>query len=178
MKILIAVLLISSFLSSCNRRPETPQRGKTIETWETSGKTFKIRVTEYDEKNPILLTNFHFVFEAASLSSNEWHEIMEDHVDDDMPIPRDKVRFLNDQTAYVFLNSVFAATVDSGHTWKVWDAKKNVPDWQCCNQAFIKDVSITADGKGRMTLGPRFNDIKVKELHTKDYGITWTAPDQ
>ena len=134
-------------------------------------------MTEYDEKNPVLLTKFHFVFESASLSSNDWHEIMTDQVDDDMPIPRDKVRFVNDKTAYVFLKSVFASTIDGGRTWNVWDAKKNVPDWQCCNQAYIKEVSISSNGSGVMRLAPGFNDIKVKGLVTRDYGTHW-SPEQ
>ena len=112
---------------------------------------------------------------GPATGSNDWREVMIDQTDNSIPIPHDKVRFVNDQTAYLFLKSLFAATVDGGHTWAVWDAKKNVPDWECCNQAFIKDVSISTNGTGTMTLAPRFNDIKVKELQTKDYGTTWTA---
>lgn len=175
LRILIALLSIWSFLPGCARKTDTPQRGSVIETWETDNPNFKIRVTQYAEKNPILLPKYIFVFESAPTNSNDWREAMTDQTDNSIPIPKDKVRFVNDKTAYAFLKSVFAATVDSGHTWAVWDAKKNVPDWQCCNQAFIKEVSISPDGSGKMTLAPRFNDIKVKELHTKDYGTSWTA---
>src|SRR6266550_5739499 len=169
LRILIALLSISSFLPGCARKTDAPQLGNVIETWETGNAKFKIRVTQYGEKHPILLPRYFFVFESAPTKSNDWQGVMTDQTDNSIPIPKDKVRFVNDKMAYVFLKSVFATTVDGGHTWMVWDAKKNVPDWQCCNQAFIRDVSISADGKGTITLAPRFNDIRTKELQTKDY---------
>ena len=172
--IVLSVMCLLVFADACGQGVVRPQRGNLIETWETANKTFKIRVTEYDERNPVVLPKYSFVFESAVNDSNHWREVMIDQTDNSIPIPKEKVQFLNDKTAYVFLKSAFAATVDGGDTWTVWDAKKNVPDWQCCNQTFIREVSISPDGKGTMALAPRFNDIKVKELHTKDYGITWT----
>jgi hypothetical protein len=71
------------------------------------------------------------------------------------------------------MGEIFAATINGGRSWSVWDAKKKVPSWQCCNQAFIKSVRIASDGTGEMLLSPGFNQIPVTKLNTRDFGMNW-----
>jgi hypothetical protein len=47
-----------------------------MDKWEASGQKFKIRVTQYEEKNPVMLTHFFYVFDSSSVGSNEWHGTM------------------------------------------------------------------------------------------------------
>jgi hypothetical protein len=54
--LLIVALLIVVPTSNCQSR--VPERGRLMDRWETEHNGFKIRVTEYEEKNPTVLTSF------------------------------------------------------------------------------------------------------------------------
>jgi photosystem II stability/assembly factor-like uncharacterized protein len=147
-------------------------RGRVMDTWEAANNGFKVRVIEYEEKHPVLLHRFNYVFQTSP-AANDWREIMDTWTDDDVPIPHESVTFLTDNVGYISMGEIFAATIDGGRSWSVWDAKKEVPNWQCCNQAFIKEVHIASDGRGEMLLSPGFNQIPVTKLNTKDFGMNW-----
>jgi len=69
---------------------------------------------------------------------------------------------------------MFAVTTDGGATWSVWDAKKDLPNWQCCNYGLIKDVRLDSKGTGVMILNPiPQRRGEVPELHTNDFGRHW-----
>lgn len=148
-------------------------RGEAIEQWENSAHGLKIRVTEYKEKQPIYLTHFFYVFESSNAASGDWQEIMSVKNDDDVPLPRDQIRILNDQIAYISMREKYAVTTDSGRTWTVWEATpQNFSKLQ--SAANIRDVRINIDGNGTMQLDSLVNgQITTLIVSTKDYGRRW-----
>lgn len=151
-------------------------RGETIEAWETFNGKFKIRVTEYKEKRPVYLTHFFYVFESSTAGSSEWHEIMSVKNDDDAPLPREQIRFLNDQVGYMFMNEKYAVTTDSSRDWKVWEATpKNLSKLQH-DRAHIKNVQLELNGSGSMTLDTLVDgQVSTLTVYTQDYGQHWSA---
>lgn len=152
------------------------KKSKTInERWETSNGTFNIRVTAYAEHNGGFVAGAYYVFECASSGSNRWRELMTFRHDDPVPIPREQVRFIGDRIGYVFMGWMYAVTTDGGLTWSIWTAKKDLPNWECCNYRLIRDVSVAKDGAGVMQLTPIQNRRgEVSELRTRDYGRHWS----
>ncbi len=148
-------------------------RGEVIDQWENSVQGLKIRVTEYKEARPVYLTHFFYVFESSGAASGDWHEIMCVKNDDDVPLPRDQIRILNDQIAYVFMNEKYAVTTNGGRSWNVWEAiPENLPKLQF--SANIRDVQINIDGNGIMQLGSLLNgQITTLTVSTKDHGRHW-----
>jgi hypothetical protein len=131
-------------------------------------------VREYSEPASSALPKYHFTVESAPVDSDDWKELTEDITDNDVAIPTGQIKFVNDLVAYVYLWRVFASTTDGGQTWRVWDARKEVPRWRCCNQAYIINAHIEPDGRGVMTLAPKFRDIDSRELGTTDFGQQWS----
>jgi hypothetical protein len=161
-------------MSSCIFSGRPRPSAKVNEFWETAKGPLKIRVTAYAEENGGFVGGAYYVFQSAKVGSDDWSEIMTFRHDDPVPIPRDQVRFSNDQIAYLFMGWMFAVTIDGGQSWTVWNATKDLPHWQCCNYRLIQDVTIAVDGTGLMKLNP-IPDRRgeVAELHTTDYGHTW-----
>lgn len=96
--------------------------------------------------------------------------------DDRVGIPKDQVRFVSNKIGYVYMGWMYAVTKDAGASWSVWDAKKDLANWQCCNYGLIRDVSIGFDGTGVMRLNPiPQRRGEVPELHTKDFGQHWSV---
>ncbi len=145
-----------------------------LQTWETSNNAFRVRVREYEDPSSIWLPRYLFEFASTTVGSDEWREIITDVADNDVPIPRDRVRFVNERVGYVFFRRKFAATSDGGLSWAVWDVSEHVPEWECCNQAFIEDVVIAADGTGTMRLKARFNHLNSTKLYTRNFGLQWS----
>lgn len=167
--------LVFALASSCALFAGGAQgRGAVLEKWQTENKTFKVRVTSYEEKGANV-TGAYYVFESAASRSNDWRQILTFRHDDQPKIPADQVRFMNGRIGYVFMGWIYAVTTDSGDSWSVWDATRDLPNWQCCNYHLIRDVQLTADGTGTMTLNPiPQRRGEVPELHTLDYGLHWT----
>ena len=94
--------------------------------------------------------------------------------DDPVPIPRQQVRFANNDTAYVFMGWMYAVTTDSGKTWSLWNAEKDLQGWQCCNYGLIIDVVMLPDGSGTMSCNaiPK-RAGEVAQLETHDFGRHW-----
>jgi hypothetical protein len=150
-------------------------RGEVLEKWQTENRTFKIRVTSYEETGANV-NGAYYRFESAALGSNDWREIVTFRHDDQPKIPADQVRFVNDHIGYVFIGWVYAVSTDGGVNWSVWDARRDLPNWQCCNYALIRDVNIAENGSGVMRLNPiQDRRGEVPELHTNDYGRHWRA---
>ena len=147
-----------------------PRRGNALETWETTNNRIRIRLTAYEERGAYLAGTY-YGFESAPETSTAGKEFMVFRHDDRPEIPREQVRFVSDKVAYVFMGWMYAVTTDGGVNWFVWNAQNDLANWQCCNYGLIKDVNISADGKGRMILnvipGRRG---EVAELCTIDFG--------
>lgn len=148
-------------------------RGKMFDNWESGNTKFQIKITGYEEG--VWTGGANYVFQSASVGSDEWHHIMTVRQDDPVPIPRDQTHFMNDQIGYVFMRWMYAVTIDAGSTWHVWNLEKDLPNWECCNYGVIKDVSIAPDGTGRMKLDAvPGRSGEVPELHTRDFGQHWS----
>jgi hypothetical protein len=163
--LLLAVLLLA-FASApfgCAAR-----RGDVVDKWETANQNLKIRVTQYQEKLWLpALPGYIYVFESASPGSDAWREIMTARTDDPVPIPKEQIGFVNDQTGYAFMSQTYVVTVDGGRTWSAWHANAD---------AYIKDVRVGADGAGAMTFHPNpRNQQQALDLHTTDFGQHWRS---
>lgn len=170
--LLLAILLVPG----CGFFSRPRQGNKVNETWETTNKTFKIRVTAYAEENGGFVGGAYYLFQSTAYDSDTWRDILTFRHDDPVAIPRDQVRFVNDKTAFVFMGWMYAVTSDGGITWTVWNAQTDLPKWSCCNYRLVKDVRIMADGTGIMTINPiPERQGEVPELHTTDYGQHWSS---
>lgn len=170
------VFILASLISGCDFL-SPPRPGKeAIETWETKNPTFRIRVTAYPEENGGFVPGAYYVFQSSPARSNDWKEIMTFRRDDAVKIPREQIVFVNDNIGYIFMGWMYAITTDAGTTWSVWDAKKDLPDWECCNYVLIQKVDLAPNGVGTMTLTPITQRRgEVPKLFTKDYGRHWSA---
>src|SRR5262245_51653458 len=110
----------------------SPHAGAIAETWETSTGALRIRIDRHNEENSFL-PGAYYVFRSAPVGSEAWRDIISFRHDDRVPIPRDQVRLVNDQVAFVFMGWIYAVTTDDGATWSVWDAEHELPSWHCCN---------------------------------------------
>ncbi len=179
MKRIVLIVIISIALVVAVVGIAKPWIGDITETWETGHGSIKVRV-ENRAENFAWLPGAYYVFESSPPGSNSWREIMTFRHDDPGQIPRENVRFVSDQVAYVFMGWMFAVTADGGATWSVWDAVKDLHQG-CANYSLIKDVDIAPDGAGVMSLNsdaPGCGD-KLHQLQTRDYGKQWspyTAP--
>src|SRR5688572_16489059 len=109
-----------------------PYMGPVNESWDTSNNVFRIRVERHAEVNTFV-GGAYYVFQSAPAGSDSWQKILTFRHDDPNPIPRDQVRFVNDQVAFVFMGWMYAVTKDGGGSWSVWNAEKDLPQWDCCN---------------------------------------------
>ena len=150
-----------------------PYMGGISESWETSNPTFRLRIDRHTEEDA-WVGGAYYVFQSAPSGSESWHKIMTFRHDDPNPIPRDQVRFVNDQVAFVFMGWMYAVTNNGGRSWFVWNAERDLPNWDCCNYRLIATVNIEASGTGTMILNPiPQRQGEVRQLHTKDFGQHW-----
>jgi hypothetical protein len=150
------------------------QERPVIDRWQTSNSAVEIRITESEEKH-FPLSKFCYVFEANRPKSAEWHKIMTECTDDDIPIPRDQVRFLSDQTAYIFMVYKYAITTNGGDSWFVWEANEAITNSKYPGQWFIKEVHVSSDGTGTLLLASRSEDNRTIQLLTNDFGHSWKS---
>lgn len=154
-----------------------PKRGEIIERWQSGNDAFKIRVTAYSE-TPSLpgLGGAYYVFESANVGSDNWGEVFTFRHDTPVEIPREHVRLVSGQVGYTFMGWMYAVTTDGGASWSVWDARKDLPHWECCNYNLIKEVDVAPSGAGTMILNPLpTRRGEVPSLHTEDFGRHWHA---
>jgi hypothetical protein len=156
------------------------RRGKVLENWQTGNDVFTIRVTARSERLALPgLGGAYYIFDARVAGSDHWNEFLVFNHDNSVSIPRDQVRFVTPQVAYVFMGWKYAVTTDGGAAWSVWDAERDLRGWQCCNYNLIQNLRVEADGKGMMTLNsPSGTNREGADLETKDYGLHWAFPDK
>ena len=99
--------------------------------------------------------------------------------DDPIELRSEYIHIVNENTAYIFIIDRYAVTTDSGKTWKIWNAEKDLTDWkrgedEYPNWAKIDEINLGENGNGKMKL-ERINGKKglIKELHTDNFGKTW-----
>lgn len=165
-------ILAVVFVSGCGPFSR-PQRGKIIETWEATNGSFKVRISAYDEQGSYPAPGgAYYIFQSAIKGSDSWNEIITFRHDDPVAIPRDHIHFVNEQVGYVFMGWLYAVTTDAGRTWSVWDASKDPALSKTYNYNLIREVSISANGIGRILLN--LTGDTEEELKTEDYGRHWT----
>lgn len=150
------------------------QERRLMDRWETNGAMFSIRVTEYQEKH-FPLSKFYFVFEAKAKGSSEWHEIMSTRTDEDIPIPREQVRFISDRAGYVFMTDKYAITTNSGDSWSIWKADDGITSLKYPGEFFIREVLVNPDGSGALVLASSSANRPAVQFRTNDFGYSWTA---
>ena len=165
----VLVALTAVTLASC-KTLSGPRMGETVESFETSNKTFRLRVDRHAEVGGFMavLNGAYYVFRSAPVGSDNWHDIMTYRHDDPNPIPRDQVRFVNDRVGFVFMGWMYAVSTDGGASWTVWDAYRDLKS-QCCNYGLIQDVHLEPNGTGTMILRD------VPKLRTNDFGRHWSV---
>ena len=169
---LLVVSILAILFTSCWMFA-SPKKGKLIESWDFPGKTLKLRVEAYDERNAIV-GGAYYDFRSAPVGSENWQTVMTFRHDDPVPIPRKNVRFVDEHVAYAFMGWKYAVTTDSGKTWSIWDAGKDLPHWQCCNYELIQNVVVGSDGSGKMSLKMiSGRSGEVPDLQTRDFGRHW-----
>ena len=144
---------------------------KTLDKWEVANEKFRIRITGYEEGS--WTGGAKYIFQSASVGAEDWREITSLREDNPVMIPRNQVRFVNEQIGYFFMTWTCAVTTDSGSTWHVWNLEKDLPNWECCNYGIIRNVSINPNGTGRMELGGT-NQPELQELRTTNFGQNWS----
>jgi hypothetical protein len=150
-------------------------RGAVIDRWEVSNAEFKVCITAYRER-ALFTPGAFYVFQSTATDSNDLHNILTVRTDEPNPIPRDDIRFVNNQTAYFFMSNYYAVTTDGGRTWSIWDAEKNLAYRQHNLWPSIKEVHLETSGAGKMILPPLVDQGGVAPpLHTNDYGRHWNA---
>ena len=88
-----------------------PYMGPVNESWDTSNNVFRIRVERHAKVNTFV-GGAYYVFQSAPPGSDSWQKILAFRHDDPNPIPRDQVRFVNAQVAFVFTRWMYAVTKD------------------------------------------------------------------
>src|SRR5215475_10778411 len=142
---LVALTIISCWYTR-------PYLGEIRETYETSNHAFRVRVNRHAEENGGFVAGAYYVFQSAPMGSDQWRDVMIFRHDDPDPIPRDQIRFLNENIGYAFMGWMYAVTTDQGASWSVWDALRDLPKWQCCNYRLVGDVKLEMNGTGVMKL--------------------------
>ena len=166
----ILFLIYSSFLlGGC------PRRGKAFDQWDSTSRPFTIRIIAYEEEGrSFSASRPYYIFQSNALGPEDWREIMTIQDESRPEIPKEQVRFVNEQIAYVFMGTKCAVTTDGGRTWFVWDTGKTLPKTILSNHRIIKQVSIAANGSGTMELeAERQSQGEMPELRTTDYGYHW-----
>lgn len=164
-----AGLLVLVGLTGCR---ESHELGKVYETWEVSNNQFRVRVKAFEEHSQVLGGGY-LLYESAPRGTDHWQQIMGFRHDNPIKIPHNNVRFVGDRIGYVFLGWKCAVTNDGGQTSSAWNAEEDLPNWTCCNYGLIREVELSVQGRGKMTLHtiPGRNEPEV--LLTEDYGKHW-----
>ncbi len=152
-----------------------PDRKHVLESFETPTAP-KIRVLVHPQR-AFLGGGPYFRFESQPPSSADWREVAT-FVHDSVPgpIPQQQIRRVTDEIAFFFIGWLCAVTADGGHSWAVWRADRDLPNWQCCNYGLIQDIIIREDGSGTMICAPLEGHAgEIPRLDTNDFGRTWHA---
>lgn len=97
-RLLVLITLTAIALASC-KMLSGPRMGETVESFETSNQTFRMRVDRHAEVGGFMavLNGAYYVFRSAPVGSDNWHHIMTFRHDDPNPIQRGQVRFVSER---------------------------------------------------------------------------------
>lgn len=157
-------------------RGATWRQGKyNIETQEFPWQAGTIKLTAYDIYNVEPSGRYHTFTVPRKIGDYETTSIVFNILlKEAVPLTTNRVKIFNDQIAYVYLGWIYSVTLDGGRSWHLWDAERNLPEWNCCDADLIKDISISEQGDGVMIILP---DSRKPEsllyLRTRDFGQHW-----
>ncbi len=113
-----------------------------------------------------------YIFSARQGDSEAWRQIISVHNDDRVDISNDSIKIINENVAYIFMDGDYAATSDSGKTWKLWSVDK-IPNWNFSDYGYIKEVKLSETGIGWLKLNPLEKHKDIPEFYTSDFGKNW-----
>jgi hypothetical protein len=146
--------------------------GPVIEEYETSNSSFKIRAQLRQELK--FLPGSYIKFQSAVINENSWQDILTVYDEDSNPIPREQMRFINENVGYFFIRSFHAVTTNKGQTWTIYDLSKEAS--YKCSFMLIDEVKMNADGTGEMIVYAHDDEKKnIPKIHTSDFGQRWTV---
>jgi hypothetical protein len=157
-----------------------PRPGRLHDQIVRSNGEFRVRIEIYDEGNKAHMfePGCHLRLVSAPMASDSWRQFGQAYLsrcDQDFT---DRIRFVNGQTAYTFMQWWYSVTMDGGRSWTTWDVPAHLPRRAFYNPRLIQDVAVNADGSGTMTLNPDgVADKQRLVLHTESFGREWKAED-
>ena len=169
--VVFATILGVTIFSGC--MPVIPELGPADGSYVGSSPTLEIRVTRRPEvEGPV--PGAQYAFESRQVGETQWRPIATVRHDDWVDLPSNRIHFVDQNTAYLSMCSLFAVTTDGGARWHVWDAGKVAWSRGLVNYGLIESVVVSANGKGTMTL----NELAVTRggphfAVTSDCGLTW-----
>jgi len=141
-----------------------------IETFDTSSKSFKVRVVTYKLHN-VEPPGVYYTLSMSKVDLGTWNEVISSHFNDSTNILSKQIHFITDEICYAFFDFIYLVTTDGGKTWSGWNAEENLAGWKDGNPRFIRDVQLSLGGVGEMTLYSKSDEILI--LRTEDYGLHW-----
>jgi hypothetical protein len=172
-KIQFIISLLSFFTILFVACTDQSRNGTEKDVCQKSINQFEIKITASQETgviNPVPSTTYRFY--SKNVNDKDWRKITSFVSDDEINSPCKAITYASETTAYFYMGWKYSVTNDTGNTWSVWDAEKDLPGWKPVNYKFIRSVVIDEQGKGKMELNPiRFS---ANKLITTDYGKTWS----
>jgi hypothetical protein len=152
-----------------------PALGPLIDTKEVRGDV-EIRIQQFQEKSSFILADYYYVYQSRS-GSKDWQQFLIVRHDDPDPIPTGQVVFPVSKAAAVYMDNMYAVTVDAGEAWTVFDVRRTSLGHNCRSTAWgITEVAVFPSGVGHMKVSFYPPDQSCPDtLQTNDYGKTWTV---
>lgn len=146
-----------------------------IEEREVSWLNNKISLMSYDIYNVIPKGRYYtFSIKRIVDKDERTRKIFNILLNESFLVKSEYIKVLDDNIAYVYLGWMYSVTVDGGRTWNLWNAERDLPEWTCCNPGLIKEINLSIQGDGTMTLQPDPNNSGLNILlRTVDFGKHW-----
>jgi hypothetical protein len=170
----LAVLMLTAaaaMLIGCEPRP-----GKLRSEKDHSNGTFLVRIELHDEANMAHLfeSGCHIRLLSGPVGSNKLEPFGRAYFSRCNPGVLDAVRFVDSNTAYVYMQWWYAVTTDQGKTWTTFDVPAHLPGRVYYSPTLIENVVVERDGTGRMRLNPEgVRDRQPLTLETRNFGREW-----
>lgn len=149
--------------------------GEQLATFQKTNGTFAIRTTVMSEKTLLggpFLKGAYYIFETKTQNEGTWREVLVFRHDNPEPINEDRIHFVNDRIALVYIGWKYAVTTDAGEKWSVWNGTEYPFQQGRMGYNGIQGVGLFENGVGTMRVKLIGND-ELTELHTKDFGVNW-----
>jgi hypothetical protein len=165
------LVVLALFLYGIHQALET-RKGRVFETYLYEAKNFKIKVeARHEEGLLVWLPGAYYDYLGNTKDSTTWTPIFTLLVDHPVEISKDRIKVVNDNTAYLFDWWMYAITTDGGKSWQTWDGYRTVSQHSGLAYGSIDKVNMDASGAGTMrTIN---QEGILSKLYTKDYGKTW-----